>query len=416
MAGCSKIVEALNGDIEEFRQLWMDAQRPVEVVVPADESEMQVFVSYARIDNQATYERISKLVDDIANTYQSMTGMTVGVFKDVESIKPGDIWRDRIRAACLIRLIFLAFITPAYLRSVNCREELSEYLAFLTSSSAERLVIPLLYTKRERVEEAFAQDEVVEKLKDRQGPDISNLRYVDPGSAEWIIAVEEIADAIEARLSSYKPVENSEGIPQKLVSTLSEVTPPGTLERMATLEENLPQVIGDMTRITQLLEATGTALTDATPTFTNAKSFAARLTASRDLAKGLDPIAGEMAATAERLVSDFIEWNFFVQYLLEYARGGGDLKGPESAPVLKNLWVLATEGASSLAQASDFAQIVSQGLGVSRDLDRPFMAIRDASLRIADISGILDGWREGLETLESEYLGDGYLEGLPTPS
>jgi hypothetical protein len=412
----AKVVNALGGDVEEFRQVWLDAQEPVEMITTADESEVQVFVSYARIDDEATYGRISKLVEDIARTYQSMTGKTVGVFKDVESIRPGEDWRDRIRAGLSYSSIFLAFITPAYLRSPNCREELSEFLTFLTSSSVERLVIPLIYTKRERIEGTFAEDELWVKLDKRQGPDISNLRRVEPGSPDWIEKVENLADAIDEILSSFRHVEETPQRGRKPAANLSDSTPPGTLERMASLEEQIPEVIGDMTLVTQLLEATGVAVTAAAPRLTSAQTFGARLAVSRELAKELDPISEELMSAAERLASNFGQWDFFVKYFLDYARSGGDLKATEVAAGLKSLWMLATTGASSLAQASDFAQIVSQGLGVSRDLDRPFMAIRDASLRIADISGILDGWREILGTLEAEYLGDGYLDSLPEPN
>lgn len=408
----AKIVDALGGDVEVMRQLWMEAQEPPTVVIPADESEIQVFVSYARIDDQATYERISKLIADTANTYQSMTGRSVGVFKDVDSIRPGENWRDRIRAGLSYSSIFLAFITPAYLRSPNCREELSEYLAFLTASSAERLVIPLIFAPRSRLEENFSDDELWMKIAQRHAPDISSLRYAEPGSAEWIQATEDLADRIEQILSTYK--RNGKPVPTKVpVQTIEDTAPPGTLERMATIEEKLPQVVSDMEQVSQLLSDLGEAMAKATPGFAKATSFKARVAASRVLAKKLDPIADELSLRADRLVSNFSEWDFLVQYLLQYGHSGGDLRDPEFVPVLAGLWTMAKVGQSSLAEISGFAQMVSQGIGVSRELDRPFMAIRDAALRIADLSGILDGWQGVLKTLESEFLGEGYLDGLP---
>ena len=112
-----------------------------------------------------------------------------------------------------------------------------------------------------------------------------------------------------------------------------------------------------------------------------------------------------MIATTDRLVSNFSEWDFFIQYLLEFGRSGGDLKDPDIAPVLGGLWTMATDGAQSLSPTQEFVATISQGIGVSRDLDRPFLAIQAAALKIVDLTGILDGWRESLETLENEYLG-----------
>ena len=285
----AKLGEALDGDVESIRLLWMDAQKPLEFPGIADDSEIQVFVSYARIDDQATYGRISKLIEDIANTYQSMTGWTVGVFSDVDSIKPGDDWRDRIRLGLSYSSIFLAFISPAYLRSANCREELNEFLAFLISSSADRLVIPLMYAKKERIETSFAGDELWAKICQREYVDISRLRSVNPGSTEWIETIEFLADSIDERLSSFKHIDDP--VPtdtrRPAVKSLQDTTPPGTLERMATLEEKVPQVVADMSSISDLLNGLAEELTNATPRLSKANTFAARLAVSRDLAKRL---------------------------------------------------------------------------------------------------------------------------------
>lgn len=406
----AKIVEALDGDVESMRALWVEAREPLEpVTTPSAESEVRVFVSYARIDDQATYGRISKLISDIASTYESMTGKTVGVFIDVDSIKPGDDWRDRIKSGLSYSSIFLAFISPAYLRSPACREELNEFLAFLTASSVERLVIPLIYTKIDRIENAFSADELWQKVARREYQEIGHLRSVDPGSSEWIETTELLADRVEETLSSFTKADEPSQTTQVV---LSASIPPGTLERMAALEDQVPQVLFDMARISTLMTSMNEAVVAATPKVTKAKTFKDRLSASRALAKKLDPIADEMAITAERLVTNFSDWDYFVKYMLDYAKKGGELEDPEFLKVVGSLWSLSQAGGSPLATINDFAQTVSRGIGVSRDLDRPFMSIRDAAMRIADMSGILDGWKEGLEALESEYLEAGRLDRL----
>ena len=340
-----KIVVALNGDIEEFRNYWIETLEPVEVAARKDESEIRVFVSYARIDDEATYGRISDLVRDIANTYQSMTGKTVGVFKDAESIRPGDDWRERIKLGLSYSSIFLAFISPAYLRSAACREELSEFLAFLTSSSAVRLVVPLIYAKEERIDATFSDDELWQKIKQRESRDISRLRSVSPGSPEWIDTTEKLADLIDEVLSSFTQIE----IPGQEdrhgpITSIEDTAPPGTLERMAALEDKIPGVIADMERIGVLMESLNEAVVKATPGFATAKTFNERLSASRALAEKLDPIASEMAVTAERMVGNFSEWDLFVQYLADYARKGGDLSDAEFLSALSGLWSLARTG------------------------------------------------------------------------
>jgi hypothetical protein len=410
-----RLVEALDGDLESIRELWIEAREPLEIRTPADKSEVRVFISYARIDDQATYGHITKLVEDIVNAYRSMTGKTVGVFTDIESIKLGEDWRDRIRFGLSYSSIFLAFISPAYLRSAECRAELSEFLAFLEASSVDRLIIPLIYAKKERIEAAFAQDKLWTRVVSRLNfADISPLRSVSPGSPEWIETAEALAERIDEILTSFEPAATpEEGEKDKVVGE-GKAPAPGDLERMAALEEKVPELDSDMTRIAVLMQDLTETVTKATPRFMKAKSFGERLAASKALAKKLDPIADEMLSTSDRLVTNFTEWNFLVQYLLKFAANGGNLRDPEVLPVLGGLWQLAQVGGSALAPINVFVQQVSQGIGASRDLDRPFNAIRAAGLKIAGLIGILDGWKQGLRTLETEYLGDGYLDGLPS--
>jgi len=410
----AKIVEALDGDLDAIRELWVEAREPLEIRTPADETEVRVFISYARIDDQATYGRISKLVEDIANSYRSITGKTVGVFLDVDSIRPGDDWRDRIRSGLSYSSIFLAFITPAYLRSTACRGELSEFFAFLEASSVDRLVIPLIFAKKERIEANFAEDDLWVKVSRRNYVDVSQLRTVNPGSPEWIETIELLAERIDETLVSFEQTEGTAQNKEDQPTHRPSKTPaPGTLDRMYALEQKVPEVVEDMARLGTLMEDLGKTATRATPRFTNANSFSARLGASKVLARQLDPIADNMVSTAERLVSNMTEWGFLVQYMLDYAGNGGDLTDPEMTRVIGGLWQLATVSAASLSMVDQLILMISQGIGISRDLDRPFMAIQTACLRIADLGGILDGWKQSLQTLETNYLGDGYLDSLP---
>jgi hypothetical protein len=197
------------------------------------------------------------------------------------------------------------------------------------------------------------------------------------------------------------------------ITSIEDTAPPGTLEQLAALEDKVPEVLADIERIAVLMNSMNDVVVTATPMFAKAKTFNERLSASRALAKKLNPIAAELADTAERMVGNFVEWDLFVQYVTEYARKGGDLSEPDFLNALSGLWALTRTGGGALSSINEFAQSITQVIGVSRDLDRPLMAIRDAALMIADMSGILDGWKEGLQALEGEYFSAGFLDGLP---
>ena len=401
-----KLVEHFGGEVEEFRNLWVETREPVEPKASATSSEVSVFVSYAHIDDEATYERISKLIKDIANTYRSMTGKEVGVFQDVNSISPGENWKDRIRLGLSYSSIFLAFVTPAYFRSPYCREELSEFLAFLDANSTTRLAIPLLYADPERMETQFKDDHLWQKLASLQRVDISNLRVIDPGSSEWIRRVQELSDTVDKTLTDVKELLDNLEVEKSVPTNADqdeEAIQEGLLERMTQVEEAGPGMLISMEHFTELLNQIGAVANESSPQMTQAETFGEKLAASNRLAKRLGPIAADMEHTADSLVRDFEGLNSMITYILSYARENPEevASSPDAIDGLQKIWEMAETGTKSLGELDSVNKSLTDGIGYSKNLDKPLRAMRRAFLRLADLRGILSGWRDDLLALGS---------------
>ena len=410
-----KIVEYLKGDIRRFRQLWEEAgARSAARPRPAartraysqPSNEISVFVSYAHIDDAATYSRISQVIKGFANIYQSLTGQTVGVFKDVESIKLGDDWRDRIRLGLSASSIFLAFISPAYLRSMACREELSEFLAFLDTSSSTRLIVPLLFASPDRILKDFANDELWMRLAKLQWLDISSLRFAEPGSREWITAVSKIADRTDEVLRSFA----ADGISIEPEPTPAEQkSGQAKLERMAEIERMLPDSAIRMQRFGQLMETLGEEVGTAAPEMLKADTFAGKLQVSERLATQLDPIAAEMGDVSEQLANDFDGITFLVNFALDALRQDPDNVDSDVISLLRSTVEAATVGIQSFSSIEDFTKSMDGAIGFSSRLDDPLKKIRKACLHIADLRGILSGWQEEVNAADDRYPQAGLL-------
>jgi hypothetical protein len=397
----SKLVTFLDGDTDTFRELWADTRPNARARRVTTGPEISVFVSYARIDDKSTYGRVSQLIDGLADTYQSMTGKTVGVFKDVESIKPGDDWRDRIRLGLSASSIFLAFISPAYLRSVNCREELSEFLAFLRANSSARLVIPLIFAAPDRIRNDFTSDDLWAQIEKLQWLNVSELRYTDPGSSAWIIAIERIADRIDEVLRTFiseidKPGPESEPEPEP---DLSE----GTLNRMAAIEAEMPDMVASFERYSQLMLQMNEAVNKATPSMQQADTFGKKLAVSEQLARELTPIADEMDNTADKLVGYLGELTYVANYVAEAIRRDPNEARPDTIEFLKIMRTTAATGIGSFSVIDEFTRSLGQVIGFSKDLDQPLKKIQSASLKIADLRGVLSGWQEEVASLQDRY-------------
>jgi hypothetical protein len=400
----AKLVAYFDGDVEQFRTLWVEAREPEQATSSFQRSEVSVFVSYARIDDEATYGRVSRLVDDIANTYRSITGKAVGTFKDVDSIAPGDDWKDRIRLGLSSSSIFLAFISPAYLRSPNCREELNEFFAFLDANSSVRLIIPLLYADPDRIEMSFPDDNLWKRVSKLNWVNIAKLRSIDPGSSEWIERTEGIAERIDQVLTEFAQFDDTER--ERSDSPDSGTGPyEDMFGQMASLEQAMPDMARDMDRFAVLMQQLGETVEESAPRMEKADTFSKKIVASKAIAKQLDPIANEMATLAEDIVEYFSRWNEPIRFMLESARKTDDLNNPEIVGSLRSIWQLASQGSESLLSVDILKQAVSGGMGFSRDLDRPFKNVQRACLELADLRGLLNGWLEELRLLQDDHPG-----------
>jgi len=394
----TKLVAHLGGDTDTFRELWTGTRPNAPARRVTTGPEVSVFVSYARIDDKSTYGRVSQLIDGLADTYQSMTGKTVGVFKDVESIKPGDDWRDRIRLGLSASSIFLAFISPAYLRSVNCREELSEFFAFLDANSSARLILPLIFAAPDRIRNEFSDDDLWRRIEKLHLLDVSALRHTDVGSSDWIIAVDRIADRIDEVLSTFasetgEPGEEQESRPEPVLSE-------GTFNRMAAIEAKMPDMVASFERYSGLMLQLNEAVTAATPSMQRADSFGKKLAVSQQLAKELNPIADQMDDEADRLVDYLNELTYVAKVVVDAVRSDPDEASAITIEFLRTIGETASTGIESFSVIEGFTRSIAQAIGFSRELDQPLKKIQRASLKIADLRGIMSGWQEEVASLQ----------------
>jgi len=91
-----------------------------------------LFLSYSRLDNepQGTSKQrwITAFYNRLQTQHKLYTGRELRIFFDTEEIDHGSGWKARLGQGLRTSNLFLAFLSPNYMRSKNCRWEWEEYL------------------------------------------------------------------------------------------------------------------------------------------------------------------------------------------------------------------------------------------------------------------------------------------------
>ena len=84
------------------------------------------FFSYAHADN--AYDFLSHLKDDLCTEFNILSGSTLDLYIDRESIAWGDNWRKSIASGINDAGFFIPILSPNYFNSGSCRAELTQYM------------------------------------------------------------------------------------------------------------------------------------------------------------------------------------------------------------------------------------------------------------------------------------------------
>jgi hypothetical protein len=404
----AKIVSALDGDEQKFRTLWSDARNDGAIIesLPAANStarpEVSVFISYASVDDRATHGRIRSIAEGIRDMYESLTGETVGIFFDKESLAPGDDWRDRIRLGLSSSSVFLAFLSPSYIRSTPCNEEFWEFYRFLQENSNERLIIPLLFADQDRIGRVAEGSELWEVASRLKWIDVSELRLALVGERAWIEKTSKIAETVDAVLSSVAAKGRaSADTPIGADSQDYDDLEPTLLEQMLKFEESAPEAQGSIERITDLLCKIGHQASGAAPLMNRASTIKRRLTLARQLAKSLSPLAQDMANEVAQLLRVLRIWDETISIVLNLLRRTPSLSQQyEVRNTLNAILEMSTAGIETFGQLETAHGQIGAARGLARELDIELRELQRIFLRLADARAIFEKWRIGVV----EYL------------
>jgi len=161
------------------------------------------FWSYTSSDDKSSRGRLSQLRRLLADELQLLIGRNqqVHVWQDVAAIPHGTDWLKEIHKALDQTSFFIPIVTPAFLESEMCCQEVLRFHQRQQDLGRDDLIFPFHYIDIADIQDHEVHDPaVLALLKSRQRIDFSPLRHRSPESEDVATSLNVLAKAIRAAL------------------------------------------------------------------------------------------------------------------------------------------------------------------------------------------------------------------------
>lgn len=138
------------------------------------------FMSYAHKDDKHDFHQLSLFRDRLSGEVQVQTAIDYfDIFHDRTSISWGQNWKQRVDEALDGSTFLLAFLTPNFFASKECKRELRRFLQREKSLGRKDLILPVYYISASQVDtpEQYKTDKLVSALASRQYFDWREYRF-----------------------------------------------------------------------------------------------------------------------------------------------------------------------------------------------------------------------------------------------
>lgn len=362
------------------------------------ETAHDAFLSYAHADNERSYGRVLQLADAIKDEYALASGDELELFVDRKSLRWGELWREQIDSALGVAPLFVAIITPMFLKSPECRRELIEFTSMVTSRGMERLFLPILYIDVPGLSED-SDDEVVALIARTQFLDWRKLRNKKLDSEDHLQAVHELATDLIARRSETSAITRTSESRSPEEST-------GELEATivaidAKLQDWMESVDFDKMAGAQWTAARDVRIARLQRLRANRAPQSAQLATLFQLGNELLPIAEDRVTKAQNYGRLTIELDPLVTRALRLVR-----LHPEKAASLNSLRDGINEAYLNIEPSeSDFGgyRLPHDIIKFNKSLERANELLEMSMIYVEEGNNLVLRWREALQELDSEW-------------
>ncbi|WP_101853429.1 toll/interleukin-1 receptor domain-containing protein [Kocuria flava] len=367
------------------------------------------FWSYAHKDDDAEEGRITELARKLVREFELLTGDDISLFIDRDNLEWGNVWREAINGQLSTVAFFVPVLTPMYFQSAECKRELETLLDRAEGSMQSGIVLPILYADFRGTIVEDSESELIERCKALQWVDWTTLRLEEPSSAVYRAAVSKMAQRLVAANKELEEALNDAALTGGDVVVEDDDGEPGTLERMAEMEEALPEMGGTLREIGHKAEQIGQIMkaTVENNKVKLQKSFAGKLAVARMLAVELEKPSTDFLDLTAKYSNELRAVDGGMQALID--QSADQITNEENQAAVADLFDsvidFARKARNNLDQTEAIQEPFQAMSKLSRELRVPLRRVEQSVRQIAGGVEITDSW---VKTLDER----GFLEQL----
>jgi hypothetical protein len=365
------------------------------------------FWSYVHADNEAEHGRIVELGQDLVSQVEMLSGDTVTLFIDRDSLEWGVRWKSAIDESLAETAFFVPICTPRYFNSAQCRRELQVFSGRANAAGQRQLILPILYLETPELNAEVSTDHLVTMVADYQWVDWTPYRFEDRNSPAYRQAVSGLAARLVKanreldQLANAVAISGGAGAGDNPKGSASQETAeseddsPGVFERIAEMEAALPNWQATLEAAADVIVRIGEAFTEGTADLDSVdqqkQGMAGRLTVTRRLAVALAEPSQEILELGNAASADLATVDTGVRLLIEEATNGNtDVEDAKQfLQQILDLAAIANQGLAPLETMVDGMRDLER---YSRQLRPPFQKMRRGLTMLTNARQVMNEW------------------------
>lgn len=355
------------------------------------------FWSYAHADDDADGGRIAALARDLITQYEMLTGDSIDLFLDRDSLEWGNVWRDKVDGSLGSVAFFVPVLTPRYFKRTECRRELRTFVTQAERLGLGALVMPLDYVDFPGLHDDPSSDDLIELVKKYHWAPWTDLRFAARDSEEYrrgvaalaqrlVTANAEVTAAVTAAPIVVPDVDEADGSP-------------GRMDLLADMEEAMPEWTRIVERVGEIMVELAARMEQATAEGEAAdkrgQGFAGRLTVARRLATDLAGPADEVVRLGSEFTEKLNSVDGGVRAIVEMAPETAAISDDERQGVqdfFATIVGLSESANEGFGAVDEFIEQIQPVARMSRDLRAPLNKFEQGLTVMAEGRQIMQEW------------------------